>query len=70
MTRWRTICSDPKVVQKLHTNPITKNTTGYGYKECEETNTKSIWNETLQKNPINTTESLHGFHHIEQLMKL
>jgi hypothetical protein len=57
------ICSDPKVVQKLHNNPITTNMTGYGYRDYEGTTINSIWNEILQQKPIKTTKSLHGFHH-------
>jgi hypothetical protein len=63
------ICSDQKVVQIIHNNPITPNTTGCGYNDCEETTSKAKQNETLQQKPIKTTESHHDFHHTEQSMK-
>jgi hypothetical protein len=57
------ICSDPKVVQKLHNNFLTTNMTGYGYKYYERTVNKPRWNETLQIKTMKTTKGLHGFHH-------
>jgi hypothetical protein len=38
------ICNDPKVVQKLHSNPTTPNTTGYGYKTVRR------WKQPFQRN--------------------
>jgi hypothetical protein len=70
MTRWKTICSDPKVFQIIHNNPITPIMIGCGYKYYEEITIKSKHNETLQKKPIETTKSHHDFHHTEYSMKL
>ena len=64
----KTICSDQKVVQIIHNNPLTPNTIVCGYNDCEETTNKAKHNETLQQKSIKTTKSHHGFHHIEQPM--
>jgi hypothetical protein len=54
---------------KITQQPHNKNYDQVWLQDYEETVNKYKWNETLQQKPIETTEILHGFHHIEQSIK-